>query len=221
MWVRLREAPLPKAETLVDEFTTKDTTKWTWGSTAGVTGGRASFTSIQAGTAWMESTSRYDLVNSSVVCYVPTYAGSTAVGSLSLELRLATSANSRTAATYLALIADPGAVGVLEARASTSGNATFLVNDVDLSLSTHLWWRFRCDGTSVFWEASTDGVTYTTFLTYLLSSLTPWTPTGLMVAFNGFSDDVHTGAFEVEHVNGGGVEPPAAVVFRRPGKRVW
>lgn len=142
----------PKISTLVDNFATQDTAKWTgFGSTA-VSGGQlvcsATFNSIT-------SLATYDATESGIYVEVPTSAGSA-------RISIRTSVGDR-------LVAFEES-GQLFFQTNTNGSFTSSDN-LTYNATTHRWWRLRVSNNQRFGYLDTapDGTTWTNRFTVLIN----------------------------------------------------
>lgn len=137
-----------KAETLTDDFTTKDTTKWTWSASATVVSGQASLTPA-GGSAEVDSNDTYDLLGSFALVeavslgsagnsYLDIYAGVLNVGNY-------------------AAITKQGSNLLFRESVSGTPDDTSIAYDA----TAHRWWRIRESGGTIFWDTSPDSVTWT------------------------------------------------------------
>jgi hypothetical protein len=154
-------ATAPKVSTLVDDFATADTTKWTFLSGATVTGGRLSCANNTNFTGQANSVAAYDLTSSGIYVEVPQAASGTA-GTNETYFVLAAAANAngnnvRFSKTGTTLTASWEINGTTQTSSSVTYNAT-----------THRWWRIQHDGTNVQFHTSPDRGTWT-----LLHTATP------------------------------------------------
>lgn len=138
--------PTPKMEELTDPFATKDTVKWTWSGTSDVSGGQMSQPCTSTYNE-VDSKSAYDLTGSSFLvqlAQLPTLAESTET-----SVRLYNDASN-----YTSFFFNNGKISYYETVAGDS----YVANPLTPPAS---WLRFRCSGTTLYWDTSTDGTTWT------------------------------------------------------------
>ena len=141
---------ITKTETLTDTFETLDAGKWGSYGTATVEGGRAKLVSIQAYSG-LYSLSKYDLRESMVFAKVtpPPAAGSR-------ETTLSASTAGGTDGAFFGITSSPPGL-MMRRRVANVNTDSFLGYDP----VEHAWLRIRLVGTSLYWDTSPDGVTWT------------------------------------------------------------
>jgi hypothetical protein len=186
--------------TLTDDFATKDTTKWTWGAAAAVSGGQASFTGNSSFTGAITSASSYDLTGSALLLQV-VQAVQGGTGSPETFLSLYDSGTNATNKNSLSI----EVLGsTLRAYWNNSTGTQTVLATTPYVAATHKWWRIRQSSTSFFWDYSPDGLTWTQFATVASSSV----PFTAMKAIIGCGGSGTTGPALVDNVN---LTPPANV----------
>jgi hypothetical protein len=130
-----------------------------WGNAYGgctETGGRAHIPCIAGNYSGYQTAKVWTLAGSSVYLQVPTAA---AAASATVEAQTAFSVINVTDGTNLAFNINTvaGTLRLESNVAYSDAGATVLT----YSAVTHLWLRFREDGTNVYWDTSTDGSTWT------------------------------------------------------------
>lgn len=141
--------------TLVDSFNSLDSAKWSTVNVGGITFASGLVT-IPAATHYPELSSlvAYDLTNSSCVLKISSMPNHDATdnsvaGGLSLFASAATD-------DVLEITGDATSLVARERVGGVSSETTFAYN-----ATNHKWWRIRSTGTTVFWETSPDGTTWT------------------------------------------------------------
>lgn len=199
-----------KIDTLSDDFSTKDTTKWTWGASATQGSGLVSLPANAFGFAQsIESIDRFDLTNSSITIRVPSIPTRSSGTGPSLTLSLISTANQAAASeqsiNLQSNMADP-TVDVYPMMV-VGGTPDYPVATSRL-LATYRWWRIAHNGTNVVFTASADGVTYDSIYSVAASTLTAagHTLSDLRVAIRSVgSVGGSTGAWTLDWVNVAGV----------------
>lgn len=139
-----------KTETLVDTFSSQDTTKWsTYGNLVAVTAGEAR---LQATTAYpvLRSYSQYDLTSSAVYARLVMPSSSDS----SIQSRFTVYVDNHN---YIEFLCENGHLTLRECVSNTNDD-TYVST---YSATTHAWLRLRMSGTTVYWETSPDGTTWT------------------------------------------------------------
>jgi hypothetical protein len=137
------------ASSLVDTFTVKDTNLWTWSGTADVASGRLVLIPTSGYTDKVESVATYNLVGSS----------------LTVELVTAPLGAGGIDVYFTAFIGADEARFVTEAGVMTMreiAGASNTATNVTYDPVAHRWLRLRHDATTIFWETSPNGTTWTT-----------------------------------------------------------
>lgn len=145
---------IPKTATLVETWSTLDA-KWTDNANASVVGGRLRMAIPAPGTGDAHvstSSSKYDLTNSTLFVELSKRA-SDATGSQGLIAVVSTSPNSQ-----VFIGAEAGKLLMRQVVAGTVSDDNSLTFDP----WAHRYLRLRHDGTSVYWETSTNGTAWTT-----------------------------------------------------------
>ena len=186
-FVRIRA--ITPVSTLVDDFATADTAKWTFGAGATVTGGQASLTVASAYTGTVASKTTYDLTSSSVMVNVAQWPnvgnGSTELYAIQLSLD---------SANQLYII---GSNGTLTAYRKVGGTATSVGS---VAIGSNKYVRIRHDGTQVIWEYGVTGTAWTQLGT-------AWTPTfavtamAVLIMAGYFGTEPSPGTALIESVN--------------------
>ena len=136
-------APLPATETLTDDFTTKDTTKWTWDTGTDVNAGQARLQPAP-GELHITSNSLYTLVGS--------FASVQVAQVTSQNTGLIVAANSSESnALYMNYLAGTG----IRLREFVGGSAS--ETTITYDAVAHQYWQIRESGGTVFWETSPTG----------------------------------------------------------------
>ncbi len=143
--------PIPKIESLTDDFATQDNAKWMYAGTASVSAGQLQLVPTSGYANKVISTGTFDLTGSAVtVQLVSAPLGNGTIGS------------------FVKAIAQ---VNVNEVWFLVEGGVLYMGETVNSSQSTtsvtysatdHLWLRIRHDGTSLLWETSPDATAWTT-----------------------------------------------------------
>lgn len=145
-------SPTTPMSTLTDNFATKDTTKWAWGGTAGVSGGQAVQTPTLANDQWIIANQSYDLTGvafSAELVQTPNVGNGGTTTYILLDTGIANTYF------YFQWLASGNLVmGELNAGADDSTSIAY-------NAVSHRWLRVRESGGTVFWDTSPDGVTWT------------------------------------------------------------
>jgi hypothetical protein len=148
--------------TLADGFATKDTTKWTWGSTAAVSSGRLSLPTNSAYSAFITSTAGYDLTSSSI--FVQTVQRPN-VGNGSTQLYFQLDINGTLNTNSVQFVVEGT---FLRALRFVAGTQTQVLQGT-YSATSHAWLRLRHSAGTVFWDTSPDGTTWTNFTSWAVT----------------------------------------------------
>jgi hypothetical protein len=140
-----------KIATFTDSFTTKDTSKWTWDSNADVVSGQLNLVATN-GYPGVASKTNYDLTASSVSIEVKD-AALTGGGEVGLSVRPRSVALSNT---YIQLVVAGSVLGITHGQVG-SDNYTIPYNSTN-----HRFLRIREAANEVYWEASANGLSWTT-----------------------------------------------------------
>lgn len=142
-------------ETLVDNFATNTlATKWPSSVNATISSGHLN---VPCNTGFDNATSAasYTLNNSYVYAIpTPAAAASATVEAVTEMLVLTTTAGTDAGFSYNAVT---GNVSMVNRVGYTDGSATTFA----YSSTTHRYWRLRASGGTIFWDTSTDGLTWT------------------------------------------------------------
>lgn len=141
----------PSASSITDDFTTQDTTKWTFGGASAVSGGTLNLPVNSSYADIINSNATFDLTGSSV--YV--------------QIAQTPNQGNGTTEAYLQIV-DAGATN-REAMIWSGGRLiqreTVAGSDTETSLAfdpvNHAWWRIGESGGTIFWDTSPDGATWT------------------------------------------------------------
>lgn len=149
--VQQTESALPaKAETIVDNFATQDTGKWTFSGAAAVSGGQLTMPVNTGYPDFITSVANYDLTDSAVFVQVPTVSNQ-GNGTTETILELGIDSNNRINALY--------SNNNLQAREIVGGVSDN--QNITWDATNHKWWRIRESGGVIFWDTSPDGDTWT------------------------------------------------------------
>ena len=150
--------PMPKTETLVDEFTTDNTTLWPTGlryNNAVITGGRVALTEMSAAYSGIATTANaYSLEDSYVFCKATVPAVQTNTTETTLSVYGPTNANG----VFFILFKDVSGQQICMRRtvATVTDNAFLPYDPVAMA-----WIRVRKDSGTMYWDTSPDGTTWT------------------------------------------------------------
>lgn len=189
--------------TLTDDFSTKDTGKWTFSTGADVTGGQLVVT---PSTAYpdVQSTATYDLTGSSIIVEMP----STIPAGTSSSLETWWGMES---AGYANSLMFDKKVNDISAIYDVSGVGRTFPGSATYSGTDHRWMRLSESGGTVFWHTSPDRSTWT----QLASQAPSFAITALTVVFGagfGGSGEAAPGTAVYDNVN----VAPGASVLRVP-----
>jgi len=150
----------PAVDTLTDDFTTKDLTKWTWDAAASVSGGNAVIPCTGAYST-IYSNTNYSLTGSSIMLK---WAGlPTKVGDGTQEaLFIAYSGGVVQTSNYWSIFWTAGGAGTqaICLREMEAGSAASDVY-VNWDATAMAYWRIRESGGIIYWETSPDATTWT------------------------------------------------------------
>lgn len=199
--------------TLTDDFSTKDTTKWTWGGSAGVTTngtetvanlpsagyGSSSNGSIVSGVS-------YDLTGSSVYVDLfqrsaPNATNNETTFDWGLHASATVSTGARLIFRYYRAV---GGTGGFDAIYSTDGTT---MNTVTGGIADARWLRIRADATNIYWETSSNETTWSIGAQITKATFTPGITAMFMQAIASGSGT----AYQISDINGGGAAgtPPS------------
>ena len=144
--------------TLIDDFATQDTAKWTFGSGASVTGEQLVMQCLSSYSSEVLSVDFYDLTGSYAL----------------MEVVSPQSPGTGTTSTYFFCREDPdinavrwiiaGATLLAEHRVAGTNTTIF---SAAFDATTHRWLRFREDAGTIYWDTSPDGVVWTNRATWV------------------------------------------------------
>lgn len=189
---------MAKISTLRDDFEDGviDASLWTTTGTVSETGGNLVLSASGAGVySTANSTSRYDLSQSSITIQAPTVTPTGSGGDLQSILELELDANNRIAiikyGADLLFLYDDG--GVQNVVGLTTYNAV-----------NHLYWRIRADSSNVYWETSVTGAgVFFIQATQNIASMFPITSLQVKLYTVYFTFEPAPGSFRVASVNPG------------------
>jgi hypothetical protein len=141
---------LPKVETLIDTFATKDTTKWGWGGTAAVTSGQVVLTPTLGWTDYIFTNQFFSLLGSGVIAKLtPPNVGN---GGTATDFSVSTSiANTWVGFSWYSNIL---AFAYKDNNVSDNTTATY-------DSTNHKWLRIREYNGTIYWDTSADGSWWT------------------------------------------------------------
>lgn len=189
---------MPGLSTLTDDFTTKDTSKWTWGGTASVVSGQANFVPATTYANSIGTGTIYTLTGNAALVQVVQTSPTGTTGTLENWFEVDTGGGSPMI-NWRKLGAN-----LFAAWRDANGTETHLAT-LTYSSATHAWWRIQESGGTTFWDTSTDGINWT----QRASLLNPFTyGTALSVSIGaGYAGTESTpGTFIVDNFN----LPPSA-----------
>lgn len=145
---------MAKTATLIDDFTTKDTAKWSWWSPgASISSGRLALVQDTGFGAGIQSNNSYDLTGSAVsvkAVQIPAISGADSILTVSVGTGVGSNAE-------VMMVRGTS----LMCRELVGGSAS----DVSVTWDpvAMLYWRISADASSnVTWQTSPDGLTWTT-----------------------------------------------------------
>ncbi len=190
---------MAKLATLIDDFQdgTIDVAKWTTIGNVAETGGRARLTPTSGVAAFLTSLTTYDITSSQVIVHAPVITANGSTGTLQSGIVIRSDPNNLFSLRKVGsdLICSQRVAGIESQLAFVPYNAV-----------THAFWRFRVDGSTLYWEtasnpssgfsiqntvstASFPGFNFTAVTFYIFSS------------YSGF--EAFPGTFQIESVNPG------------------
>lgn len=150
----------PGVSTLVDTFDTQDTSKWSFGPAAAVTGGRLVATLNSAWSGYGRSLTTYDLTGSAVRVEIPVHPTGPSYTNTYIQLTNTGAVGGTTNGTLFQFENTTISVAqYLNGAYSTVTSGTY-------SATNHRWLRIRESGGSLIFDVSPDGVTWTQFHSY-------------------------------------------------------
>ncbi len=190
---------MAKLATLIDDFQdgTIDAAKWSTIGNVVETGGRARLTPTSGVAAFLTSLTTYDITSSQVIAHAPVITANGSTGTLQSGMVIRSDPNNLFSLRKVGsdLICSQRVAGIESQLAFVPYNAV-----------THAFWRFRVDGSTLYWEtasnpssgfsiqntvstASFPGFNFTAVTFYIFSS------------YSGF--EAFPGTFQIEAVNPG------------------
>lgn len=139
-------------ETFVDDFTTRDTAKWTFSDASIVVNAGKLLIPVTSSWYYCLSQNTFDLTGSYAFCevsQVPTAASGS-------QARLVIIKSGDTNNGFDIMVKADGTLAFTEISGGTRSETTVTYN-----ATTHRWWRIRSVGTTIYWETSSDGITWT------------------------------------------------------------
>lgn len=149
---------------LTDLFDSADNTKWTFAPNASTVGGQLQMTTSLTEQG-ITSVNRYTLTGSSVTLKVPTPAGPVASGGSGVGTAIYLNADTNN---YLAFVKENNTLYAIRLIGGVQTNVTVATYNA----TNHVWWRITESGGTITWATSPDGVTWTTYGTWVWSGIT-------------------------------------------------
>lgn len=151
-------APAPKTATLTDDFSAQNTTSWIWGTGVGTTSG---YLALGIDSSFPTLTSRigYDLTSSSVCVHAEP---ASMMGDQTF-LSLGGSGDVWTPGNDLQILQSENQLFFREIVGGVVSE-TAIPYDPD-NETQHAWWRIREDAGIIYWQTSSDALTWTTHRT--------------------------------------------------------
>jgi hypothetical protein len=191
-----------KTSTLIDDFSTKDLTKWTWGTQVTQSTGKARFAPSNYVNCILTSAVKYDLTSSSIV-FNFNAVQSTALGNgpfFDILLSDGATTDPDTGNRLVWHYEPTGAgTGTLVPRTITSAGVASDGTGVTYSATNTDFLRISDNGTNVIWETSPDGTTWTSRRS--IARPAGFTLTSMYVMMRGTNDVSNTGTFDIDAVN--------------------
>lgn len=193
--------------TLQDSFATKNTTKWTWGTTATqstANGGQASLPANAYGTnASIISAAAYDLTNSGAYVDLAAIPSTVTADGPFFEFTVSTGVGINSGDRYRFLVYKGAATTTLTpqfyATDNLTGTPTAAGTVATYSPTSHRYLRIRHDGVNVVWESSADATTWASLWSRAPGAVAI---TSVKLSLLGAANAANTGAFVLNNVNG-------------------
>jgi hypothetical protein len=142
----------PLADLLQDPFTTQNTARWSWGPQASIVNGQLNLVVANGNPGLIITPEVHDLTASSMAAQLNQTPNVGAGGTWTILLFSKDNTNTD----YVGFVWQGGTLYFRNSVASTNSDTSVTYDPV-----THKWMRLRYDGTSLYWETSSDGKTWT------------------------------------------------------------
>lgn len=191
---------MAKIATLVDDFTTQDNVKWTFGGNASVVAGQARINVNTGYNGFDGAGVSYDLVASAIYCQVIAPAGGT---SRAVYIVLSDGLGPK-----VQIFCDGAS---WNAEWYGSGGGYIGGSYLSYSATTDAWWRIREVSGTIFFDSAPDGVTWTNRASVTTATVGLAT-TAVFINFlaGHFSGEAEPSYTYIDNVNTLGVTPSAS-----------